>query len=477
MRSKIGRCSDGNAEVRFSVVGLAVLIQDIEPFEEEFSRQSFPVLAGKVGDLVEDDDQGVGDDRIRGKISDADVVPVFAGEGIMAFHRDDDVRFTGEINEMVEQPGRCRRRFGCEESAEQCEEDETRFCHKDLGNVDGAPDRASGSSIAKFQGKRERSRGALTLSLARRYSVFQSLSFNGYSGLPPTMPTRSLSAPLVIPRPLASRLMRLYDYPHPLKPGVVIRGYDRPHAVRTARMCAAVAASLGHPGERVRSYQIACLLHDLGRAGLDRRLFGKIWSWAKQHHIPTRPREWRALHPSTKYGRETEAFLSLYRRELETAGITMDRWAAEQVEMRLGYARRLARRLRAVRPAMHEWGIAWAPWMQLVMLYYYYPERLASARPWVKQLAEILVACEQFEAYSNRQRGRDYYVREKETLADAFAYLSALSGEGILSDDVVQALRRLAGEGTFDSILEEARGCPLSKTERQYLRGLVSGGM
>jgi hypothetical protein len=270
--------------------------------------------------------------------------------------------------------------------------------------------------------------------------------------------------------------MRLYDYPHPLKQGTLIRGYDRPHAVRTARMCAAVASRLGHPIERVRSYQIACLLHDLGRAGLDRRLFGKIWSWAKQHQIPTRPREWRAVHPDTKYGRETEAFLSLYRRDLEAAGIVMDRWAAEQVEMRLGYARRLARRLRAVRPAMSEWGIVWAPWMQLVMLYYYYPERLTAAQPWVKQLAEVLVACEQFEAYSNRQRGRDYYVREKETLADAFAYLDTLAREGILSGEVVKALRRLAGEGTFDAILEEARGGPLSEQERQFLRGLRSGG-
>jgi hypothetical protein len=290
------------------------------------------------------------------------------------------------------------------------------------------------------------------------------------------MPTRALSAPLLIPRPLVTRLMRLYDYPHPLKQGTLIRGYDRPHAVRTARMCAAVASRLGHPIERVRSYQIACLLHDLGRAGLDRRLFGKIWSWAKQHQIPTRPREWRAVHPDTKYGRETEAFLSLYRRDLEAAGIVMDRWAAEQVEMRLGYARRLARRLRAVRPAMSEWGIVWAPWMQLVMLYYYYPERLTAAQPWVKQLAEVLVACEQFEAYSNRQRGRDYYVREKETLADAFAYLDTLAREGILSGEVVKALRRLAGEGTFDAILEEARGCPLSEQERQFLRGLRSGG-
>ena len=114
--------------------------------------------------------------------------------------------------------------------------------------------------------------------------------------------------------------------------------------------------------------------------------------------------------------------------------------------------------------------------MQLVMLYYYYPERLMDAQPWVKQLAEILVACEQFEAYSNRQRGRDYYVREKETLAEAFAYLGRLAGEGILSDEVVRTLRELAGEGTFDAILEEARGCPLSKAERHYVRSLVSGG-
>lgn len=290
------------------------------------------------------------------------------------------------------------------------------------------------------------------------------------------MPTRSLSAPFLIPRSLVAKLMRLYDYPHPLKRGTVIRGYDRPHAVRTARMCAAVAHRLKHPSERVRSYQIACLLHDLGRAGLDRRLFGKIWSWAKQHQIPTRPCEWRAIHPNTKYGRETEAFLSLYRRDLEAAGITMDRWAAEQVEMRLGYARRLARRLRAVRPTMNEWGITWAPWMQRVMLYYYYPERLTAAPPWVRQLAEILVACEQFEAYSNRQRGRDYYVREKETLAHAFAYLDKLAREGILSGEVVRALRGLAGEGIFDAILEEARGCPLTEADRQYLRGFMSGG-
>lgn len=241
-------------------------------------------------------------------------------------------------------------------------------------------------------------------------------------------------------------------------------------------MCAAVAARLGHSDQRVRSYQIACLLHDLGRAGLDRKLFGTIWSWAKARRIPTRPREWRASHPTTAYGRETEAFLSRYRRELEQDGVRMDGWAVEQVEMRLGYARRLGRRLRAVKPTLDKMGVQWRPWMQRVMLYYYYPERLETAEPWLKQLAEILVACEQFEAYSNQQRGRDYYVRKKETLIEAFAYLGQLAREGILSAQVMDALRALAGEGAFDELLEEARGVPLTRHERHYLRGLLSGG-
>jgi hypothetical protein len=284
------------------------------------------------------------------------------------------------------------------------------------------------------------------------------------------MTSKTSRAPLLIPKALVVRLLRLYDYPHPTIVRRIIRGYDRPHAVRTARMCAAVAAALGHDPARVRQYQIACVLHDLGRAGLDRVLFGKIWSWAKEHGIPTRPREWRALHPETSYGRETEAFLARYRRDLDAAGIPMTAWAKEQVEMRLGYARRLSRRLRTVRGDIGKIGVRWESWMQRVMLYYYYPEKLADAPAWVKQLAEILVACEQFEAYSNQRRGRDYYVRKKETLADAFAYLEKLQQEGILSRAVMAALRKLAAGGEFDRVLEEARGCRLSPADRQFLR-------
>jgi hypothetical protein len=237
-------------------------------------------------------------------------------------------------------------------------------------------------------------------------------------------------------------------------------------------MCAAVALRLGHATERVRQYQIACILHDLGRAGLDRKLFGRIWSWAKQHGIPTRPREWRAVHPNTGYGKETEAFLLHYGGELEKAGIRMDAWAVEQVEMRLGYARRLARILRRARPVLARLHVKWRPWMQRVMLYYYYPEKLERSPARVKQLAEILVACEQFEAYSNRQRGQDYYTRTREVLPDAFAYLDKLHGEGILSNAVVHAIKELAADGAFDRILSRARGLALSRTEKAYLRSI-----
>ncbi len=284
-------------------------------------------------------------------------------------------------------------------------------------------------------------------------------------------------APLLMPRALAGALLRLYDVPDPRRPDRLIRGYDRLHALRTARMCAAVAAELGHPPDRLRQYQIACLLHDLGRAGLDRNRFGAIWSWARRRGIPTRPREWRAVHPNTVYGRETEAFLARYTDKLERAGIPMDRWSQAQVEMRLGYARRLVRRLREVKPKLMDLGIQWKPWMAMVMLYYYYPEKLEGAKPWVRQLAEVLVACEQFEAYSNRRRGEDYYTRSRETLAEAFAYLEKLRIEGILSEPVVQTLRNLVARGAFDRILEEARGCVLSAGERRVLKRLAEGAV
>src|SRR2546426_654542 len=94
----------------------------------------------------------------------------------------------------------------------------------------------------------------------------------------------------------------------------------------------------------------------------------------------------------------------------------------------------------------------------------------------VRELAEVLVACEQFEAYSNRQRGRDYYTRKKESLPEAFAYLDKLRVEGILSPRVVQTVRELAAEGAFDKLLGEARGAALPCWEVWFLRSLKRDG-
>ncbi|MEM7304205.1 MAG: HD domain-containing protein [Pseudomonadota bacterium] len=270
-------------------------------------------------------------------------------------------------------------------------------------------------------------------------------------------------------------LLDQYDYPHPENPDELITGYDKNHALRTAKMCAAVAQYLGHDDDRVKCYQVACLLHDLGRAGLDQNLFGKIWTWAKTRDIPTRPAEWRAKYPETTYGMETEAFWEKYLTDMETLGITTNNWAKEQVEMRLGYERRLKRIIETVKPALEKINLNWSSWMEKVTLYYYYPEKLREDPDWVRELGEILVACEQLEAYSNRERGNDYYNRDHESFIDAFNYLDSLKMKGQLGLKVLSAVRHLTANGQFDVILEEARGEKLSEKEIFFLRSLNSG--
>jgi hypothetical protein len=277
---------------------------------------------------------------------------------------------------------------------------------------------------------------------------------------------------LWVSEPVVDTLLAYYDYPNPEKPGEIIDGYDKDHALRTAKMCAAVASYLGHEEERVRHYQIACLLHDMGRAGLEHDLFGKIWTWAKKHNIPTRPAEWRAIHPDTIYGNETEAFWELYQSRLEELGIQTNEWAKEQVEMRLGYARRLSRIIKNVIPDIQKHNIEWSSWMEKVCLYYYYPEKLADDPDWLRELGEILVACEQLEAYSNRTRGNDYYNREDESFADAFNYLDSLKENGQIGSKVLSAVRYLTAEGQFDAILKEARDGNLSENDLNFLRTL-----
>lgn len=303
-----------------------------------------------------------------------------------------------------------------------------------------------------------------------RYSIDSSRAMRSTART--TLPLQSSYRHLLVSPALARTLLKCYDYPHPLPPHAMIKGYDKAHAFRTAKMCAVVAQHLSYDQSRVRQFQIACLLHDLGRAGLDRQLFGKIWSWARNNNSPTRPAEWRLRHPHASYGRETEAFVKAYRHALADDGVPLTKWACEQIEMRLGFARRHRRQLKRVKPVLESLNIRWLPWMEQVTLYYYYPEKLVRSPEWVRELGEILVACEQLEAYSNRRRGTDYYARPKESFREAFRYLDSLKRQGRLRATVVKAVRQMTASGIFDSILKAARGGILSRHEQQFLRSL-----
>ena len=238
-------------------------------------------------------------------------------------------------------------------------------------------------------------------------------------------------------------------------------------------MCVAVATALGYTVPKLRQFETACLLHDMGRAGLDPPLFGKIWSWAKEHNIPTRPREWRELYPQTSYGRETQAFIMQYGNALQKRGLPLTPQVKDHIEMRLGFARRLKTYLRPVKAHIQAIGIPWASWMERIMLYYYYPEKLEGAAFWMQQFAEILVACEQLEAYSNHRRGKDYYARTGENFKAAFTFLHQLTCQhNIVSQQVFECMCRLTREGCFTTILRQARGGTLSPADHRFLQTL-----
>ena len=277
---------------------------------------------------------------------------------------------------------------------------------------------------------------------------------------------------LLISESTAKSLLKFYDYPHPEKTNKIIEGYDKDHALRSAKMRAAVATYLGYDKEIVREYQIACILHDLGRAGLDKKLFGKIWTWAENHKIPSRPLEWREKYPQTEYGFETEAFWDMYSSKIQEMGIKNIEWAKEQIEMRLGYARRLNRLIENIKPSLKKQGIEWTDWMQKVILYYYYPEKMKDSPGWMREFGEILVGCEKLEANSNRIRGKDYYNRVDESFEDAFNYLNKLKDEDRISEKVLFAIQTLVSEGLFDGILKEARNGYISKKELKFLRSI-----
>jgi hypothetical protein len=127
-----------------------------------------------------------------------------------------------------------------------------------------------------------------------------------------------------------------------------------------------------------------------------------------------------------------------------------------------------------VRPQMEALGARFHPWMETVVLYYYYPEDMAGQPAHVRLMGMVLLACENFEAFNNQQRGRDYYGRRQERLEEAFAALQRFEGEGLVTPEVIRCIKDLARNGALDEVIKAARGLKpeesLPVEDQAYLR-------
>ena len=271
-------------------------------------------------------------------------------------------------------------------------------------------------------------------------------------------------------------LLALYDVPDLQHPGRVIPGYDKAHAARTTEMVLAVARRLGADGETLRKLEIVALLHDIGRAGMDAVLFGRIFQAAQAARLPVRVDELVRRYPHISKERAAEAFLDLARPALEASGLVVDDRVVQHVEMRMGFDRRVRRVLAQKEQELRALGVTVEPWMEQVILYYYYPERMEGAPEDVRLMGMVLVACENFEAYNNVQRARDYYGRDHPSLRDAFATVRRFVREGLVTPQVYDALRDSTLEGELDALVRESQGlardATLRQDDRRFLREL-----
>ena len=271
-------------------------------------------------------------------------------------------------------------------------------------------------------------------------------------------------------------ILALYDVPDPQRPGQVIPGYDKAHAARTTEMVLTVARRLGLADQTLRKLEVAALLHDIGRAGMDAALFGRIFQAAQAAGLPVRVGELVRRYPHVSKERATEAFLELARPALEAAGLVVDDRLVQHVEMRMGFDRRVRTVLAEKAQELRALGVTVEPWMEQVILYYYYPERMEGAPEDVRLMGMVLVACENFEAYNNVQRARDYYGRDHPSLRDAFATVRRFVRDGLVTSQVYNALRDSTLEGELDALVRDSQGlapnAPLREDDLRFLREL-----
>ncbi|MSQ25025.1 MAG: hypothetical protein EXR49_01925 [Dehalococcoidia bacterium] len=255
-------------------------------------------------------------------------------------------------------------------------------------------------------------------------------------------------------------VLSLYDAPDPARHGCVIPGYDRDHAARTARIVLRLARELALDPRRHPGLELACLLHDLGRAGMDSHLFGQVFGLAQEAGLPVRLRDLRARYPHVTEAQAPAFFLELVAPLLARHAIPVDDRLRDHIAMRMDFRGRLRRMLAQSAPTLHALGLAVESWMECVMLYYYYPQLMEGQPDDVRLMGMILVACENFEAYNNVRRGRDYYRRTGERLPDVFAALDRFQAQGLIALRVLDALKRLTATGELDAVIKESRDLP-----------------
>jgi hypothetical protein len=273
-------------------------------------------------------------------------------------------------------------------------------------------------------------------------------------------------------------LLALYDTPDPHRPGYTLPGYDRDHARRTAAIVMRVAPEVGISEEWRERLEVAALLHDLGRAGMDPRLFGAVFQAAQDAGMPVRLPELRERYPQVQESDAVELFLELARPALKARGIAITPQVREHVEMRMDFRGRLRRMLERHAGTLRGLGVTVESWMEKVILYYYYPHLMRGEPQVVRRMGMTLVACENFEAFNNARRGRDYYGRPGETMRQAFEALTSFQERGLVEADIVWALAHIAASGELDPVVQEARGnppdAPLPSDERAFLQALCS---
>lgn len=276
------------------------------------------------------------------------------------------------------------------------------------------------------------------------------------------MPSKTKKSEYIAPldKKVHDALLAMYDTPDPNNSKSKIQGYDKDHAERTTRIVLMAAKKMNINARYLPDFEAASLLHDIGRVGIDPELFGKIFRLAQEHNLPVRITDIRLTHPEISDSKASDFYLKLISPILKDNGIQITSKVIDHINMRMAHKERLSATISKLKPQLNNLKVTIKPWMKKVILFYYYPQLMKNESKEVHKLGMLLVACENFEAYNNRRRGRDYYCREKESLKDAFDKIKKFKDNGLISGQVLKVLQDLTIEGDLDNIIKESRGIP-----------------